>query len=146
MFINFFWLLVFRHEVRETQFLLCWLTSFFSQLPSWTSRPRVQSLNSLTQQTRGASRRPQTGLTPSSFKSQLTSPSFGSQLTAFFLNHQESQPFTFGHDVICTPVPFPICGFCYDIFDCHAFRARAWTPTLNVCTCTCTKPNSSKPN
>ena len=36
-------------------------------------------------------------------------------------------------------------GFYYDICDCHILRARAWN-ALNVCTCTCTKPNSSKPN
>ena len=43
------------------------------------------------------------------------------------------------------PSPFPIWGFYYDICDRHILRARAWT-VLNVCTCTCTKPNSSKPN
>ena len=63
-----YWLLEFslsRRGERETQFLLCWPFH-------------------LTQQTHGASRRPQTGLTSSSFKSQLASPSFGYQLTAFF--------------------------------------------------------------
>ena len=112
---------------RETQFLLCWLFH-------------------LTQQTRGASHRPLTGLASSSFKSQLASPSFGSQLTAFFQNHQESQPIASGHDVIRTPVPFSIWGFYYNICDCHILCARAWTPALNVCTCMCTKLNSSKPN
>ena len=43
------------------------------------------------------------------------------------------------------PSTFPIWGFYYDICDCYILRARAWT-ALNVCTCTCTKPNSSKPN
>ena len=47
------WLLGFRHEEREMQFLLCWPFH-------------------LTQQMCGASRRPQTGLASSSFKSQLT--------------------------------------------------------------------------
>ena len=79
--------LVFRHDEWEIQFLLCWPFH-------------------LTQQTFGASRRPQTGLAASSFKSQLTSPSFGSQLTAFFQNHQESQSIASGHDVIRTPVYF----------------------------------------
>ena len=39
------------------------------------------------------------------------------------------------------PSPFPIWGFYYDICDCHILCAWA---VLNVCTCT--KPNSSKPN
>ena len=64
----------------------------------------------------------------------------------FFQNHQESQPIASGHEIIHIPVPYPIWGFYYDICDCHILRARAWTPALNVCTCTCTKPNSSKPN
>ena len=57
--------LVFRYEERETQLLLCWPFH-------------------LTQQTPGVSRRPQTGLASSNFKSQRASVSFGSQLTAFF--------------------------------------------------------------
>ena len=126
MFIDFL-SLVFRHEERETQFLLCWPFH-------------------LTQQTRGASRRPQTGLPSSSFKSQLTSPNAESQHATFFLNHQNSQPIASEHDVIHTPVSFTFWGFYYDICDCHILRTRAWTPTLNVCSCTCTKPNSSKPN
>ena len=116
-----YWLLEFSLSTRgerETLLLLCWPFH-------------------LTPQTRGASRSPQTG---------LASPSVRSQLTAFFKNHQNSQLFTSGHDVIRTPVSFPIWGFYYDICDCHIHRARAWTPALNVCTCTCTKPNSSKPN
>ena len=67
---NVYWLLEFslwtRGE-RDIIFLLCWPFH-------------------LTQQTRGASHRPQTGLASSSFKSQLASPNFGSQLTAFFEN------------------------------------------------------------
>ena len=43
------------------------------------------------------------------------------------------------------PVSFPIWGFYHDICDCHILQARAWT-AFNMCTCTCTKPNSSKPN
>ena len=128
--VQVYWLLEFSLSTRgerEAQFLLCWPFH-------------------LTQRTRGACRRPQTGLTSSSFKSQLASSSFGSQLTAFFQNRQESQPIPSGHNVIRTPVTFPIWGFYYDIWDYHILRARAWTPALNVCTCTCTKPNSSKPN
>ena len=112
---------------RETQLLLCWPFH-------------------LTQQTRGTSRRLQTGLASSSFGSQLASPSFRSQLTAFFKNHQHSQPIASGHDIIHTPVLFPIWGFYYDICDCYILRAWVWTPALNVCICTCPKPNSSKPH
>ena len=57
--LTFFLLLVFRLEERETQFLLCWL---FLHRPSVNSPAELsaqsQNLNSLTQQTRGASRRP----------------------------------------------------------------------------------------
>ena len=124
----FFLLLVFFfNEERETQFLPCWLFH-------------------LTQKTHGASRN-STEFASSSFKSQLASPRIKSHLTAFFFqNHQESQPIAYGHDVIRNPVSFPIRVFYYDICDCHILCARAWTPALNVCTCTCTKPNSSKPN
>ena len=64
MFVNFFWLLVFRHEERETQFFLCWL---FLNRPSVDSLAELvvpkSNLNSLTQQIRGASRSPRwTGL------------------------------------------------------------------------------------
>ena len=65
---NVYWLLEFSLSTRgerETQFLLYWPFH-------------------LTKQKRGASRRPQTGLASSSFKSQPASPSFGSQLIAFF--------------------------------------------------------------
>ena len=56
----------------------------------------------------------------------------------FLKNHQNSQSIASGHDVIYIPVSFPIWGFYYDICDCHILRARAWTPALKVCTCTCT--------
>ena len=119
-------------------------TSFFSQLPSWTLGPESES--QLTDST-NARRIPQTttGLASPMSESQLASPRDRSQQTAFFKNHQNSQTLASGHDVIHTPVLFPIWGFYYDICDCHIPRARAWT-ALNVCTCTCTKPNSSKPN
>ena len=96
--------------------------------------------------TRGAFRRPPTRLASSRFENQLASPSFGSQLTAFFQNHQESMTISSGHDVIRTPETFPIWGFYYDLCDYYILRARAWSPAFNVCTRTCTKPNSSKPN
>ena len=95
---------------RETQFLLCWPFH-------------------LTQQTLGASCRPQSGHASSSFKSQLASPRFKFQLasprfksqlasssvtfqqTAFFKNHQNSQPIVSRHDVIHTPSPIHYLGF-----------------------------------
>ena len=50
-----------------------------------------------------ASPRLKNQLASSSVRSQLASPCFRSQLTAFFQNHQESQPIPSGHDVIRTP-------------------------------------------
>ena len=39
----FTWLLIFRHEERERQFLLCWLFLHRPQpTPSWIARPRVK--------------------------------------------------------------------------------------------------------
>ena len=109
-------LLIFRHKERETQFLLCWLYY-------------------LTQQTRCASRSPQ---------AELARPRVGSQLTSFLKSPKISahriQAWRHSH-----PVPFPTWGFYNDIYDCHILCARAWTE-LNVCTCACTKPNSSKSN
>ena len=130
---------------RDTIFTMLTVpTSFFSPLPSWTLSP--ESKSQLTDPTNArAPCSPQTGLASSSFKSQLASSSFKSQLTAFFKNHQNSQPIASGHDVIHTPVSLPIWGFYYDICDCHILRERSWT-VLNVCSCTCTKPSSSKPN
>ena len=84
--LTFFLLLVFWHEERETQFLLCWLFH-------------------LTKQTCCTSRRPQTGLTLSRFKSQLASPkpknqlassSVRSQLIAFFQNTKNPSPSLLG--------------------------------------------------
>ena len=40
-----------------------------------------------------------------------------------FRNHQKSRPITSGHNVIHTPVIFPIWGFYYDICDCHILGA-----------------------
>ena len=49
--LTFFWLLVFRHEERETQFLLCWLFLHRSSVnsPAELAGPK-SNLNSLTQQ------------------------------------------------------------------------------------------------
>ena len=124
---NVYWLLEFslRHEERETQFLLCWPFH-------------------LTQLTRGASPS-STGLASPRLKNQLASPSAKSQLTAFFKNHQNSQPIASGHNLSHTPVTFSIWGFYYDICDCHILRAWALS-ALNMFTCTYTLPNSYKSN
>ena len=52
--------------------------------------------------------------------------------TNSFSKSLKSQPIASGHDIIHTPVLFPIRGFYYDICDCHILCARAWT-VLNVC-------------
>ena len=53
------------------------------------------------------------------------------QLTAFS-KWPNAQSITSGHDVIHTPVSFPIWGFYHDICDCHILCAWVWT-VLNVC-------------
>ena len=131
------WLLGFstRRE-RKTQFLLCWLFLHRSSVnPNWTLSP--ESKSQLTDPTNArASRSPQTGLASSSFKSQLT---------AFFQKSPKFPAHRFRAWRHSPPSTFPIWGFYYDICDCYVLSTRAWT-VLNVCTCTCTKPNSSKPN
>ena len=121
------WLLGFQHEERETQFLLCWLFH-------------------LTQQ-RAVHHVDPTGLASSRFKSQLASPSSESQLTAFFFkNHPKSSAHRFRAWRHSHPQSHFLSGFfSYDISDCHILPAQAWTPALNVCPYSCTKPNSSKP-
>ena len=124
-----------RRGEKDTIFTMLTVpTSPFSQLPCWTFGQ--ESKSQLTDPINPrASRSPQTGLASPRDKSQLS----------FLQNHQNSQPLVSRHDVIHNEVPFPIWGFYYDICDCHILRARTWTAP-NVCTCTCTKPNSSKPN
>ena len=106
-------------------------TQSFSQLCSWLpgpesksqlASPRVKS--QLTDAT-NALRIPQP-------PAGLASPRFKYQQTAFFKNHQNSQPITSGHDVIHTTIPFPIWGFYYDICDCHILRALASAPALRA--------------
>ena len=92
---NVYWLIEFSLSTqgeRETQLLLCWPFH-------------------LTQQTRGASHRPQ--LDSSRPASNLNWPRPASDLNKlrFFQNHQESQPIASGHDVICTPVSISIWVF-----------------------------------
>ena len=76
------WLLGFRHEERETQFLLCWL---FVQRQLSTYWPNKRAR--IPQQT--------TGRASPRFESQLASSILKSQLTAFFKipkNHSPSLP------------------------------------------------------
>ena len=124
---NFYWLLEFSLSRERHNF-------YYADRSIWPNKRAEHPVAPLTR------------LASSSFKSQLASPRDKSQLTAFFQNHQEPQPIASGHDVIRTPVSFSLWGFYYDICNCHIVRARVWTPALNVWTCTCTKPNSSKPN
>ena len=98
-----FWLLVFRHEERDTQFLLSWLFQHRSSVNSPAELSALsQNLNSLTQQTRAH---------PVDYDCTGLAKAKKSQLTAFFKNHQNSQPLASGHDVITNPVSFPIWGF-----------------------------------
>ena len=108
--------------------------------------------------TQGASHRPNwtrlgsdlNSLRPASNLNSSGLPGLESKslLTAFFQNHQESQPIVSGHDVIHTPVPFPIWGFYYDIWDCHILcahsicaLARALARALSWIVLSLTKPN-----
>ena len=120
------WLLGFRHEKKETIFTM-------SIVPS---KPT----------TRGASRRPQTGLASPSTENQLAPSKFKCQLTPFFQNHQKSQSIASGHDVIHIPNPIFCLGFLlWHLWLSHPPRARVNT-CINVCTYPCTKPNGSQPN
>ena len=130
-----FFTLIFRHEDRETQFLLCWLFQHRSSVnPNWTLGPESESQLADPTNAR-TSRRPQTG---------LALPSFKSQLNSFFSKSRRNPTHCFRAWRHWHPSRIYIWGFYYDICDCHILRARAWTG-LNVCTFTCTKPNSSKP-
>ena len=121
------WLLGFKPEEKETQFLLCWL---FHLTP-----PRVVHLVN------------PTGLASPRFENQLASCRFKFQLTAFFQKSPKIlSPSLPGMTSFTSLVLFPIQGFYYDICDCHILPARAWTPALKECPYPCTKPNSFKPN
>ena len=92
-----------------------------SHCPNWTGLAQAQKSTSLAQR-------------------QISTNRFFFQKSPKFVAHR----FRAWHH--SHPSPFPIWGFYYDICDCHILCARAWKPALNVCTRTCTKPNSSKPN
>ena len=136
---NFYYFLDFKgfttRGERDTQFLLCWLFHLTQQRAAHHVDPTSQVSPRL--------------------KNQRASPRFESQLFQFQIStncffFQKSpqilSPSLPGTTSFTSPVPFPIRGFYYDIWDCHILPARAWTPALNVCPYPCTKPNSSKPN
>ena len=109
---NVYWLLEFSLSTRgerDTQFLLCWPFH-------------------LTQQTRGASRRP-TGLASSSFKSQPASPSFGSQLTAFFQKSPKFPAHRFQAWRHSQPSPISYLGFLFW----HLWLSHLPRPSVNTC-------------
>ena len=128
------WLLVFRHEERETHNFYNADCSYIilQSNPSWTARPRVKIL---THWPNKCAAHPVSSSWTGLALSQISTP--------FFKNYQNSQPIASVHDIIHIPILISYLGFYHDICDCHILCARAWT-VLNVCTCTYTKPNSSK--
>ena len=117
------WLLGFRHEERETH------NFYYADCSSSVSSQLTDPTNARAPRSK-----------------QLDSSRSKSQLTAFFKipkNHSPSLP---GMTSFPFPVSFPIRGFYYDICDCHILPVWAWTPALNACPYTCTKPKGSKPN
>ena len=115
------WLLLFRHEERETQFLLCWLFLHRSLVNPQLNCPAQSPIS-----THWPNKRAAHPVDPS--WTALTQVQISTNV--FIKNHQNSQSIASGHDVIHTPVPFTIWGFYYDICDCHILRARAWIPAL----------------
>ena len=118
------WLLGFRHEETETQFLLC---SLFVQ----------RQLSTHWQNQRACTPQQTTGLV----YVQISTNCF-----FFFKIPKNSSPTLPSMTSLTSPVLFPIQGFYYDVFHCHILLARVWTHVLNVYPYPCTKPNSSKPN
>ena len=150
--------LVFRHEERESQFLLCWPFLHRPQpTPSWTRPAYSQiSTNWPNERTAHPVAPSWTGLAQSQISTNWPNkrashrPSWTARprikiSTEVFFEITKFPVHLFRAIVIHTPVQFPIWGFYYDICDCHIHCARAWT-VFNVCTCTCTKPNSSESN
>ena len=125
-FINFFWLLVFSTRgQRDTFFTMVTVpsdpsTRSASHNPNWTGLAQLQK----------TSRFVQCQISTLCFFSK--SPRIPAHRFRAWRNSHTS--------------PIFYLGFYYHIFDCYILCARAWTPALNVYTCTCTKPNSSKPN
>ena len=144
--INFFWFLVFRHEERETQFLLCWLSLHCSSVNSPAELTSLESKVSTHWPNKRAAHpvdRNWTGLAQVRISTSLAQRQKSTK--CFFQKSPKFPAPRFRAWRHSHPSSFPIWGFYFDICDCHILRARAWT-VLNVCTCTCTKPNNSKPN
>ena len=138
MFIDFL-SLVFRHEERERErerdtifTILTVPTSSFSQLPSWTARP---NLNSLTQQMRGTSHRP--NWTHPGPNLNLLHPASDLNKLLFFKITKNPSP---SLPVWCHSHPSPIFHLGFLLW--HLWLSHP--PRTSVCTCT--KLNSSKPN
>ena len=129
------------------------MTNFFSSgtkllLPSWRGeRGTIFTMLTVPSDptTRGATRRPNwTGLAHVQKSTRFVQLHISTN--CFFSNiPQNPQPIASGHGVIHIPSHIYYPGFYYDICDSHIHPARSWTPKLNVCPCTCTKPNSSEP-
>ena len=67
-------------------------------------------------------------------KNRLPSSRLASQLTVFFSNLKILSSSLLGMTSFTSPVLFPIWGFYCYISDCYICSARAWTPSLNMCT------------
>ena len=130
---KFFWLLVFRHEERETQFLLCWL---FLHRPSVNSPAKLagpeSNLNSLNQQTHSTSRNP-----------QLDCPRPGSMSTNCFFQKSSKFPthrfraWRYSH-----PSPVSYLGFLLW----HLLLSHPPCTSVNTCTNSRTVQSLTKPN
>ena len=99
--LTYFWLLVFRHEERDNFYYADCFNIVLQSTPQLNSQPRVR-ISTHWPNKRAVHPVDHTG---------LASPRSESQLSAFFKNHQNSQPLASGHDVNHTPVTFTIWGF-----------------------------------
>ena len=105
------WLLGFRLEERETQFLLCWLFHLTQQR---AAHPVAHNWTGLAQ-----------------LKDPLASSRFKSQLTPFFLKiTQNHQSIASGHDIIHIPITFPILVFLLW----HLWLSHPPCASVNTCT------------
>ena len=114
-FINFL-TLVFRHEERDTQFLLCWLYYLTQQTRCASRSPKISvggdPQNSMVrlQLQLPAFEADKPTVSYSQPPAGLARPRVESQLTSFSKS-PNSQPIASEHDIIHTPVTFPIWGF-----------------------------------
>ena len=129
------WLLVFRHEARETHFLLCWLFLHRPQpTPSLTARPRIKI------STHWPNKRAAHPVAPSwtaLAQSQISTNVFF-EITKFPSHRFRTWRHSHSGFISYLGVLLWHLWLSYPL--------RASVNCTNVCTCTCTKPNSSKPN